>query len=341
MRSLRRPDFIVPTLAEDGVGGKRRRSDRQNYEATRIIPTDFLDHWSRPDVRGLLHAMQGFICAYCGKQNSGLDVEHFRPKKKVEEDEDHGGYWWLAYDCSNYLLGCNVCNQKRKKTGFPLLPGAIRSTYETRETTAGEMRVLIDPCADPIEDWITIDLGAEDVTAKLVPSPGLSQPERNRIEKALHHIGVNFDPVLRPERMQAYRESAKAAQEKRWDDLRRSAMRHRPHSLVARIILRKESQPLPSAEEEAIDLLNSLFDALATLLKEIEDAESKHLRIAPLDERQLKALCWAIFILSAHPPAGDASKYEARLARKSEQQAPPIREQILSLFRRIRQDALQ
>ena len=86
----------------------------------------------------------------------------FVRRAQIDEDEAHGGYWWLAYECSNYFLGCTVCNRTRKKTSFPLLPGATRCTYTTRDTIASEKRVLLDPAEDPVEEWVTIRSGRFD-----------------------------------------------------------------------------------------------------------------------------------------------------------------------------------
>lgn len=63
-------------------------------------------------------------CAYCESRvlhvASG-DVEHYRPKKKVEEDPSHPGYYWLAYDFNNLLPCCEKCNRARAKMNhFPV-----------------------------------------------------------------------------------------------------------------------------------------------------------------------------------------------------------------------------
>jgi 5-methylcytosine-specific restriction endonuclease McrA len=53
-------------------------------------------------------------CGYCeGVANFGMygDVEHIRPKSE---------YWWLAYCYDNYVYSCQLCNQKYKKTKFPI-----------------------------------------------------------------------------------------------------------------------------------------------------------------------------------------------------------------------------
>jgi len=209
MRRLRRPQYIVPTMADGGLGGRRRLRDRLEYEQSETIPVSFPSYWATPDVKGLLLAMQGRICAYCAVGTNGLDVEHFRPKGAIEGDEAHGGYWWLAYETSNYFLGCTVCNRIRKRTGFPLLPDTVRCTYNARDTIAEEGRLLLDPAEDPIEEWLTID--PEDVTAKLIPNPGLQQGDQSRVQEAIDLLGLNLDPKVRSQRSRAYEMAARAA----------------------------------------------------------------------------------------------------------------------------------
>src|SRR5262249_34517888 len=156
MRWLQRPPYAVPSMAENGRAGRCRAEDCRKYEESGLVPAKFADFWTNADVKGLLHAMQGKICAYCGVSTDGLDVDHFRPKGRLSDDPNHSGYWWLAYDCSNYLLGCTVCNQKRKRSSFPIRRGSIRCTYETRASIREERRVLLDPSDDPVEEWLTI-----------------------------------------------------------------------------------------------------------------------------------------------------------------------------------------
>jgi uncharacterized protein (TIGR02646 family) len=293
-------------MADEGPAGRRRLNDRAVYERAGTAPTSFPAHWTQPDVKGLLHAMQGRVCAYCGVGINGLDVEHFRPKGAIQDDEAHGGYWWLAYECSNYFLGCTVCNRLRKKTTFPLLPGASRCTYDTRDTIALEQRVLLNPAEDPVEDWLTID--SLDVTARLVPSPNLNDAERSRVQDAIDAMGLNLDPEVRSQRSTVYEEAARAAVEERWDDLRQKAMRHRPHSLAARTILQRVApERLPSAEEEAEDLVDLMMNERLTLAREIRDLKARGKAPSLLDGRQREALRWALAVLQSDAPGGNST----------------------------------
>ena len=71
-------------------------------------------------------------CAYCESYIVDFqhgDIEHFRPKKGVTDENDnvvfikdengqqnpHPGYYWLAYDWTNLLLSCTACNQPSEK----------------------------------------------------------------------------------------------------------------------------------------------------------------------------------------------------------------------------------
>lgn len=323
-------------MADSGPGGRRCLGDRMEYAQTATVPVAFPPYWTRPDVKGLLlHAMQGRICAYCGMSTNGLDVEHFRPKGAIDDDEAHGGYWWLAYECSNYFLDCAVCNRSRKKTAFPLLPGATRCTYDTRDRLAVEKRVLLDPAEDPVEEWLTI--GWDDATGKLIPNPDLDAGVRSRVQDAIDLFGLNLDPEVRAQRSKVYEEAARAANEGRWDDLRQSAMRHRPHSLAARIVLQRVApERLPSAEEEMRDLTGSLWKDLRTLLSEVRSLRARAKAPSPLDERQLNALGWALVILLSDPPAGDTAAADAYLGELLKRETAEVQGEIVALFRVLR-----
>jgi len=67
MRRLKRSGYVVPVLADSGIAGRKKIQHRRKYEdlPRRQIPTEFEPYWINPQVRGLLDAMQGRICAYC------------------------------------------------------------------------------------------------------------------------------------------------------------------------------------------------------------------------------------------------------------------------------------
>jgi uncharacterized protein (TIGR02646 family) len=101
-------------------------------------------------------------CWYSESRNPTADknVDHFRPKSRVEGLPNHEGYWWLAFTWRNYRYSSQWCNQRRvddingtaggKWDQFPLCPGSFRATQEGDDHELEEPE-LLDPI-DP-EDW--------------------------------------------------------------------------------------------------------------------------------------------------------------------------------------------
>jgi len=136
--------------------------------------------YNLPELKAALRDVFGGKCAYCESKyasNSDGDIEHFRPKGRVEgKTPDKPGYYWLANDWDNLLLACQHCNQSRKhqiyvaaelqndkKTKgkldkFPLTDPLKRITSHTQNLADEEaLRLLINPCIDRPEDHFDYD----------------------------------------------------------------------------------------------------------------------------------------------------------------------------------------
>ena len=89
-------------------------------------------------------------CAYCEGRVSGhfpLDVEHYRPKKKVTENRvaiAHTGYFWLAYEWHNLILACRHCNSGH--------PSNANSENTSHPGKANEFRISGDRIVAPSEN---------------------------------------------------------------------------------------------------------------------------------------------------------------------------------------------
>ena len=60
-------------------------------------------------------------CAYCERIQKA-DIEHYRPKNKVQGEDIHPGYYWLCYEWTNLLPSCITCNREgAKHNHFPIL----------------------------------------------------------------------------------------------------------------------------------------------------------------------------------------------------------------------------
>jgi hypothetical protein len=110
-------------------------------------------------------------------------------------------------------------------------------------------------------------------------------------------------------------------------------MRHHPHSLAARVILQRVApERTPSAEEEMMDLVYSLWKELRVLAGEIQNLRARAKPIRPVDKRQLQALGWALVVIRNDPPAGDSATVDVYLGELLEHEEAGIRKEIVALF---------
>jgi hypothetical protein len=100
--------------------------------ATKIEIDD--DKYKPEDAKAILKLDHFGKCAFCEARfmdTAGGDVEHFRPKKRYDEDlpftvvnkpQNNLGYFHFVYDWNNHLWSCKECNETYKKNYFGLMP---------------------------------------------------------------------------------------------------------------------------------------------------------------------------------------------------------------------------
>jgi uncharacterized protein (TIGR02646 family) len=308
---------LVPTLAPGGRGWIRASKNLNAREVDRNAELTFPDHWNELDVRGVLYALQGNACAYCGRDLDRGDVDHFRPKSRLRENPSHGGYWWLAYELKNYFLSCRRCNSTYKSDRFPLRPRARRVTFQDRTRLLREARLLLDPARDPIEQWLRVDWLNE--RCLILPAPGLSSIAQIQVEGTLKFFRINSDPRLVRDRKEFRDLVAEDIEKNRTDEVRSRAIRYRPHSLVARQVLIDRGERLPSEQEELAWLLNHLLAYLDLALDILEDVGPN----APC-ERLMREVLWSFAALRHDPPGVMRDQVESFLAQK--EILPTVRE---------------
>jgi hypothetical protein len=130
------------------------------------------------------------------------DVEHYRPKGGYVQAPGHllqsPGYYWLAYDWSNLLLSCCLCNQRHKANLFPLLDATARAICH-RDDVAGERPVFINPATENPTEFIGFNqeypfgidaLGRGESTIKALglDREELAEMRRKRLEEARRTI---------------------------------------------------------------------------------------------------------------------------------------------------------
>jgi hypothetical protein len=139
-------------------------------------------------------------CAWCERHcewRRQLDVEHYRPKAAVTRWDGSPplvsnvppkqipvskGYWWLAFEWTNYSLACSLCNQAWKRNLFPV--SDPRAPYE-EGMEMHEVALLVDPMspfrtADHFS-WTEL---------------GIMNPESDRGAATIITCGLNRDALV-------------------------------------------------------------------------------------------------------------------------------------------------
>ncbi|WP_429072694.1 hypothetical protein [Aeromonas veronii] len=105
----------ISLTAPNGAGHREHLRAVVYYQIPQTKAYPF-KNYKEPDVVMALNTLFHNKCAYCESKitNTGpIDVEHFRPKGKIEGEPNHPGYWWLATEWTNLLVSCIDCNRGR------------------------------------------------------------------------------------------------------------------------------------------------------------------------------------------------------------------------------------
>lgn len=162
-------------------------------------------HWGelKPWLLALSHGKCWFtegreICSH-------IDVEHFRPKKEcisldgIEKD----GYWWLAFEYSNFRVAGNVPN--RKKGGwFPLHSGSNCSSFAAR-CEESETPYLLDPIHK--SDTRLLAFNEE---GNAIPAPSCDDWEKERVNVSIERLKLNEHDALPEERRKVWQRVTRA-----------------------------------------------------------------------------------------------------------------------------------
>jgi len=152
---------VPSTLESTKVIRLKESLSQKAQDGEVILSEDFTSYWTADDVKEKLWTMHRGKCCYCERKRDmkrESDVEHFRPKAEVTDDQTHKGYWWLAYDWDNYLLSCKTCNQTYKKNWFPLIDENQRAKGP-EDDIDNEQPFFINPAEEDPEDYISFEWG--------------------------------------------------------------------------------------------------------------------------------------------------------------------------------------
>ena len=100
------------------------------------------------ELKDVLLKLSNDKCWYSeSKDNySYLHVDHFRPKKAAigNDKKDYGGYWWLAFNWTNYRI-CGGVGNVNKRDKFAVLRNKANTPFDVWED---EIIYLLDPCEE-------------------------------------------------------------------------------------------------------------------------------------------------------------------------------------------------
>jgi hypothetical protein len=114
--------------------------------------------------RQALSQLSAGKCWYmeCKTPGADDDVDHYRPKNAVTEDETHPGYYWEAFNWRNFRLSCQRANRPKKGTDgattlgkaahFPLWAQSVRAMNPAADLLA-ERPLVLDP-TNPLDPLI-------------------------------------------------------------------------------------------------------------------------------------------------------------------------------------------
>jgi len=153
--------------------------------------------WS--EIKQSLDELSESKCWYCESEQSRSDnaVDHFRPKGKVAECEDHEGYWWLAFDWRNYRLSCTFCNSSRvdakkgdtggKQDYFPIFNEDSRAKQSTDDISL-EQPCLLDPTNPDDPGLLWYDYSEGRALPKYAEDEDEQKFKRAKISIQLYHL---------------------------------------------------------------------------------------------------------------------------------------------------------
>jgi hypothetical protein len=177
------------------LGELQKLHDADKIKERNVLIDANANHWSK--LKPWLFALSHNKCWFTEGRDicSHKDVEHFRPKKEALnlDGSVRDGYWWLAFDYSNYRASGNVPN--RKKGGwFPLHESSLCSKFDAR-CEQSEQHYLLDPV-----NAADTELIAFNEEGNAIPAPGVDDWSRERVLVSIERLKLNEHDDLPAER---------------------------------------------------------------------------------------------------------------------------------------------
>jgi uncharacterized protein (TIGR02646 family) len=152
---IKKPEQGPDILRRRGIPATRQLCEQHDVDPEAQKTFEFNSKiYGDTSVKQALRKAQHDKCALCESKISHIshgDVEHFRPKAGHRQEPEGAlgqpGYYWLAYEWTNFLFCCQLCNQVFKGNLFPLANPAHRAKSH-HEDINDEGPLLVNPAIE-------------------------------------------------------------------------------------------------------------------------------------------------------------------------------------------------
>lgn len=188
---------------------KAKVLDEPDPEKRKALFERYSGRWRA--VRQAFEAESHGKCWYaeCRSPGADNDIDHYRPKGRVAEDDSHPGYYWLTFDWKNLRLSCQRVNRRRRnpesgETGgkgdhFPLVRPEGRA-FGPEDDLSREVPSIVDPTNSVDVAMLTFGRSGE---LELVPERKGEPVAEAKLEASRLHLHLNW-PGFREERLRLY-----------------------------------------------------------------------------------------------------------------------------------------
>jgi hypothetical protein len=171
----------------------------QPHERAKIIDKES-GLWRDDRIRNWLLGQFANKCWYTEAKESvsAYHVDHYRPKGRVKDlhGNEAEGYWWLAFEWTNYRIGGQLINVKKLDV-FPIIEGNRADPNAAASSLQLEAPLLIDPRKDEAR---LISYEIDEDACLATPSADSDDIERHRAEATIQILGLNIRDRLNSKR---------------------------------------------------------------------------------------------------------------------------------------------
>lgn len=278
MRYIKFEDIRLPDRWKESVEKVKAEIESAEPEERKKLIDKNAKLWR--ELKTILSDLSYNKCWYCETKELRSDrvVDHFRPKKRVAERKDHPGYWWLAFDWSNYRYSCTFCNSYRKSEEdepaggkadhFPIIDEDRRAT-KPADPIEDEFPVLLDPIKN--SDSLLLTFEDDGGAVPLYPIEMETPYKRAKVSIEFYHLD---HPDIKERRYQVCKEIKQLVAE------------------GDRAMVRQEEGP------DAALPANECFESIVRRLREMIDRTAEYSRAARVVLNSFRGNPWVESVLA-------------------------------------------